>query len=60
MKGCNRSTLIVDLMDIMWFYKISETGLCINESEIYKIIEDPNMPKDVRNRYEKSLCISLV
>jgi len=25
MKGCNRSTIIVDLMDITWFYKISET-----------------------------------
>jgi hypothetical protein len=53
MKGCNRSTLIVDLMDITWFYKISETGLCINKSEIHKIIEDPNMPKDVKKQIQK-------
>ena len=52
MKG-NRSTLIVDLMDITWFYKISETGLCINKSEIHKIIEDPNMPKDVKKQIRK-------
>ena len=40
MKGCGRSTLIVDPIDIKWFYKISETGLCINKNEIHKIIED--------------------
>jgi hypothetical protein len=40
-------------MDIKWFYKISETGLCINKSEIHKIIEDPNMPKDVKKQIRK-------
>src|SRR5215204_4894066 len=53
MKGCNRSTLIIDPININWFYKISETGLCINRSEIHKIIEDPNMPKDVKKQIQK-------
>jgi hypothetical protein len=26
-------------------------GLCINRSEIYKIIEDPNMPNNVKKPY---------
>jgi hypothetical protein len=30
MKGCDRSTLIINPIDIEWFYKISKTGLCIN------------------------------
>ncbi|MGC2386240.1 MAG: hypothetical protein WA460_04100 [Nitrososphaeraceae archaeon] len=53
MNGCSRSTLIVDPIDIKWFYKISETGLCINKNEIHKIIEDPNMPKDVKKQIRK-------
>ena len=53
MKGCSRSTLIVGPIDIKWFYKISETGLCINKNEIHKIIEDPNMPKDVKKQIRK-------
>ncbi|MFZ0202924.1 MAG: hypothetical protein WAL46_04425 [Nitrososphaeraceae archaeon] len=53
MKGCSRSTLIVDPIDIKWFYKISETGLCINKNEIHKIIEDPNMPNDVKKQIRK-------
>jgi hypothetical protein len=53
MKGCDRSTLIINPIDIEWFYKISKTGLCINRSEIHKIIADPNMPKDVKKQIQK-------
>jgi hypothetical protein len=53
MKGCGSATLIINPLDIEWFYKISERGLCINRSEIHKIIEDPNMPKDVKKQIQK-------
>jgi hypothetical protein len=53
MKGCDRSTLIINPIDIEWFYKISKTGLFINRSEIHKIIADPNMPKDVKKQIQK-------
>jgi len=53
MKGCGKSTLIVSPTDIKWFYKINERGLCINRREIHKIIEDPNMPKDVKNQIQR-------
>jgi hypothetical protein len=54
MKGCGKSTLtIISPIDIKWFYKINERGLCINKGELYKIIEDPNMPKDVKKQIQK-------
>jgi hypothetical protein len=53
MKGCAKSTLIVSPIDIKWFYKINERGLCINKRDLYKIIEDPNMPKDVKKQIQK-------
>jgi hypothetical protein len=53
MKGCGKSTLIISPIDIKWFYKINERGLCINKTELYKIIEDPNMPKDVKKQIKK-------
>ena len=34
-------------------YKIQETGLCIDRKDLYKIIEDPNMPKDVKKQINK-------
>jgi hypothetical protein len=39
--------------DIKWFYKISKTGLCINRSEVHKIIEDPNMPNNVKRQIQE-------
>jgi len=53
MKGCGKSTLVISPIDIKWFYKINERGLCINRTELYKIIEDPNMPKDVKKQIQK-------
>lgn len=48
MRDCGRSTVIISPIDIQWFYKINESGLCINRKDLHMIIEDPNMPKDVK------------
>jgi ABC-type dipeptide/oligopeptide/nickel transport system ATPase component len=50
MSGCGKATLIISPIDIKWFYKIQEKGLCIHRKDLYKIIEDPNMPKDVKKQ----------
>jgi hypothetical protein len=42
MKGCGKTTLVISPIDIKWFYKINKTGLCINRSELHKIIEEAN------------------
>jgi len=48
MSGCGKATMIISPIDIKWFYKIQEKGLCIQRKDLYKIIEDPTMPKDVK------------
>jgi hypothetical protein len=48
MKDCGRPTLIISPIDIKWFYKINKSGLCINRKDLYMLIEDQNMPKDVK------------
>ena len=53
MKGCNKSTVIISIIDIKGFYKISETGLSIDRKDLQKIIEDPNMPRDVKKEITK-------
>ena len=53
MTACNKPTIVVSPIDIRWFYKIRETGLCINRKDLHKIIEDPNMPKDVKKEITK-------
>jgi hypothetical protein len=53
MRGCNKSTVIISPIDIKWFYKISETGLSIDRKDLHKIIEDPNMPRDVKKEITK-------
>ena len=52
-EGCGKATVIVSPIDIKWFYKIQETGLCIDHKDLYKVIEDPNMPKDVKKQINK-------
>jgi hypothetical protein len=49
MKDCGRATVIISPIEIKWFYKINETGLCINRKDLHMIIEDHNMAKDVKN-----------
>ena len=53
MSGCGKATVIISPIDIKWFYKIQEKGLCIHHKDLYKIIEDPNMPKDVKKQIKK-------
>ena len=50
MRGCTKSTVVISPIDIKWFYKISSLGLCIDRKALHKIIEDPNMPKDVKKQ----------
>jgi len=50
MTGCTKSTVVISPIDIKWFYKISNLGLCIDRKDLHKIIEDPNMPKDVKEQ----------
>jgi hypothetical protein len=53
MKGCGKTTVVLSPIDINWFYKINKTGLCINRSELHKIIEDPNMPNNVKRQIQE-------
>ena len=53
MTGCTKSTVVISRIDIKWFYKISETGLSIDRKDLQKIIEDPNMPRDVKKEITK-------
>jgi hypothetical protein len=53
MKGCSKTTLVISPIDINWFYKISKAGLCTNRSELHKIIEDPNMPNNVKRQIQE-------
>jgi hypothetical protein len=48
MKDCGRPTVIISSIDIQWFYKINESGLCLNRKDLHMILEDRNMPKDVK------------
>jgi hypothetical protein len=53
MKGCGKPTLIISPVDIKWFYKINERGLCINRKDLYMITEDPNMPNNVKKQIQE-------
>lgn len=53
MSGCRKLTFNVSLEDINWFYKINKNGLCINRDDLHLIIEDPNMPADVKKKVRK-------
>ena len=48
MRDCGRPTVIISLVDIQWFYKINESGLCINRKDLHMTLKDRNMPKDVK------------
>ena len=53
MKGCFKQTVVISPIDINWFYKINKDGLCIDKKDLHMIIEDPNMPKDVKKQIQK-------
>jgi hypothetical protein len=52
MRGCNKQTVKLSLENIKWFYKINKNGLCINRDDLHKILEDPNMPTDVKTKIQ--------
>jgi hypothetical protein len=53
MRGCIKQTIALSPTDINWFYKINNEGLCINRDNLHMIIDDPNMPKNVKKQIEK-------
>ena len=53
MKGCSKSTIVISPIDIKWFYKNNVLGLCIDRKDLHKIIEDPNMPREVKKQITK-------
>lgn len=48
MKGCELSVDAISDADVEWFYRISPDGLAINEADLHMILEDKNMPKEVK------------
>jgi hypothetical protein len=53
MRGCIKLTIALCPTDINWFYKINKDGLCIDRGDLHMIIDDPNIPKDVKKQIEK-------
>ena len=47
-KGCLKRPILMHPANIEWFHRINKDGLCINKSDLHMIVEDPNMPKDVK------------
>jgi len=52
MRDCNKQTVKLSLENIKWFYKINKNGLCINRDDLHMILEDPNMPTDVKTKIQ--------
>jgi hypothetical protein len=48
MKGCGNPIVSISNRDIEWFYKISPGGLAMNEKDLHMMMEDKNMPKEVK------------
>jgi hypothetical protein len=48
MRDCGRPTVIICPVDMQWFFKINESGICINKKDLHMIIEDRNIPKDAK------------
>ena len=53
MKDCGKPVEIINNRDIEWFYKISPDGLTISERDLPKILDDRNMPKEVKEAMKK-------
>lgn len=53
MRGCEKPVDVVSEINIEWFYGISLEGLAINEADMHKILEDRNMPKEVKEMVKK-------
>ena len=53
MVSCRKQTVKVSTENINWFYRINKNGLCITRDDLHLIIEDPNMPNDVKAKVRK-------
>jgi hypothetical protein len=53
MKGCGKKVITISSLEFEWFYKINVDGLCINRQDLHKILEDPNMPENVKRGVSK-------
>lgn len=53
MKGCDKPIEPISDRDIEWFYKISPDGLAMNEKDLHMMMEDKNMPKEVKKAIEE-------
>jgi hypothetical protein len=54
MKGCELSVDAISDADVEWFYKISPEGLAINQADLHMILEDKNMPKEVKEMIKQA------
>jgi hypothetical protein len=54
MKGCSKPVETISDKDIEWFYKISPNGLAMNEKDLHKILDDRNMPKEVKETVKEA------
>lgn len=53
MKDCGQPAEIISDKDIEWLYKISPNGLAISEKDLHKILDDKNMPQEVKEAVKK-------
>ncbi len=59
MKGCSKPVNAKSSADIDWFYKINPAGLAINRSDLHRIVEDRNMPQEVKGTIKELFSDSL-
>ena len=48
MKRCGNPIETISDRDIEWLYKIDPNGLAMNEKDLDMLLEDKNMPKEVK------------
>lgn len=53
MKGCGQPIEPVSERDIEWFYRVNPDGLAMNEKDLNMMMEDKNMPKEVKKAIEE-------
>lgn len=54
MKGCGKPIETISDKDIEWLYKISPNGLAISEKDLHKMLDDKNMPKEVKEAVKEA------
>lgn len=54
MKGCEKPVETISSKDIEWFYKINPGGLAMDEQDLHKILDDRNMPPEVKEAVKEA------